>query len=82
MYIFLSYSCIIVDIILAAGGRFCSGLPKSSSKPSDDTVIISCPEDNKIYKPLLQSGHNVVNKEFILTGVLRQKLEPKLFSLC
>lgn len=71
----------LLDIVTSAGGRFVSGLPKANSEVSPTTVVISCPEDNKLYTPLVNSGHCVVSKEFLLTGVLRQQLQPQKFLL-
>ena len=44
-------------------------------KGSSDIVIISCPEDKSDVKKAVKLGFNVQDKEFLLTGLLKQKLD-------
>ena len=51
------------------------------NKVSEDTVVISCPEDEKVCGPALKAGLPVVGAEFILTGVLRQEIDLQTYPL-
>ena len=50
-------------------------LPSTADKHA---VIISCPEDKKITQALEKSGLAVLDKEWLLTGLLKYKLDKKL----
>jgi hypothetical protein len=43
-------------------------------KKSDGVIIISCPEDKNLLKKAINAGFNVQDKEFLLTGLLKQDL--------
>ena len=47
------------------------------SKP--ETVVISCPEDQSLWSAAAKAGVPVVGAEFVLTGLLRQELEPQTY---
>ena len=63
------------DIIECGGGQFLADLPSTSDK---EAVIISCPEDKKITQTLSKAGLSVMDKEWLLTGLLKYKLDKKL----
>ena len=71
------YPCFILDIffleiVCCAGGHYVNRMPQ---KKHDMTFVISCPKDRTIISKALKSGMNVQDKEVLLTGLLRQKLE-------
>lgn len=63
------------DIVECGGGQFLVDLPSTADKHA---VIISCPEDKKITQALEKSGLAVMDKEWLLTGLLKYKLDKKL----
>ncbi len=66
------------EIILCAGGKFLSSLPV---KPDPYTIIISCEEDKAKCQSAIKAGLQIVSAEFILTGMLRQEIQPELYPL-
>ncbi|XP_033644760.1 mediator of DNA damage checkpoint protein 1-like isoform X2 [Asterias rubens] len=66
------------EIILCAGGKFLSSLPV---KPDPYTIIISCEEDKAKCQSAIKAGLQIVSAEFILTGMLRQEIQPELYQL-
>ncbi|GFS15803.1 mediator of DNA damage checkpoint protein 1 [Elysia marginata] len=66
------------DILHCAGAKYLSTMPM---KPHGQTVVVSCSEDQALWSAAAQAGVCVVGAEFILTGLLRQELQPQLFSL-
>uniref|UniRef100_A0A1A8UB51 Mediator of DNA damage checkpoint protein 1 n=1 Tax=Nothobranchius furzeri TaxID=105023 RepID=A0A1A8UB51_NOTFU len=60
------------DILSCSGATFLSKMP-SSHKPQ--TVVISCEEDWRLCGPAVSASLPVVSTEFILTGILQQKLD-------
>nr|XP_046255076.1 mediator of DNA damage checkpoint protein 1 isoform X2 [Scatophagus argus] len=66
------------DIITCSGATFLAKMP-SSSKPQ--TVVISCEEDWQLCGPALSASLPVVTAEFILTGILQQKLDFQTHAL-
>lgn len=60
------------DIIASSGAVFLSRMP-SSNKPQ--TLVISCEDDLSLCAPALASSVPVVSAEFILTGILQQKVD-------
>ena len=63
------------DIINCGGGEFIKDLPTSSTP---NLVIVSCPEDKKKTSSLEKAGVPVMQKEWLLTGLLQYKLDKKL----
>ena len=63
------------DIIQCGGGEFIKELP-TSSDPA--LYIVSCQEDRKKTAALAKSGVPVMDKEWLLTGLLKYKLDKKL----
>ncbi|XP_035861984.1 mediator of DNA damage checkpoint protein 1 isoform X2 [Sander lucioperca] len=66
------------DIISCSGATFLPKLP-SSHKPQ--TVVISCEEDWLLCSPALSASLPVVTAEFILTGILQQKVDLQTHTL-
>ena len=64
------------DIIECGGGQFLPDLP--SPLFNKEAVIISCSEDKKVTQALSQAGMAVMDKEWLLTGLLKYKLDKKL----
>ena len=63
------------DIIQCGGGEY---LPVAPSALAPAVVVLSCPEDNAEVLRMRRAGLKVMDKEFILTGVLKYKLDKKL----
>ncbi|KAL6067147.1 Mediator of DNA damage checkpoint protein 1 [Balamuthia mandrillaris] len=64
-------------IVTAAGGRMV-GKPEQpySSSSDSNVIIISCAEDEDVWRPLHdQKGYPIYTTEFILLGILQQRLE-------
>ena len=68
----------VTEIIECAGGSWLKQLPK---KNSDDIIVISCPEDKVQLNKAIKAGFNVQNKEFLLTGLLKQHLDFESYVL-
>ncbi|XP_059194665.1 mediator of DNA damage checkpoint protein 1 isoform X2 [Centropristis striata] len=66
------------DIISCSGAAF---LPKMPSSHKSQTVVISCEEDWSLCGPALSASLPVVTAEFILTGILQQKLDLQTHTL-
>uniref|UniRef100_A0A7N6AFT5 Mediator of DNA damage checkpoint protein 1 n=1 Tax=Anabas testudineus TaxID=64144 RepID=A0A7N6AFT5_ANATE len=66
------------DIISCSGATFLPRMP-SSHKPQ--TVVISCEEDWLLCGPAVSAFVPVVTAEFILTGILQQKLDFQTHTL-
>ncbi|KAK7887025.1 hypothetical protein WMY93_026646 [Mugilogobius chulae] len=66
------------DIISCSGAVF---LPKMPSSNKPNTVVISCEEDRSLCAAALSRGLPVVTSEFILTGILQQKLDLETHKL-
>ncbi|XP_071325322.1 mediator of DNA damage checkpoint protein 1 isoform X2 [Trachinotus anak] len=66
------------DIISCSGATFLPKMP-SSSKPQ--TVVISCEEDWLLCGPAVSASLPVVTAEFILTGILQQKVDFQTHTL-
>ncbi|XP_055019886.1 mediator of DNA damage checkpoint protein 1 [Boleophthalmus pectinirostris] len=66
------------DIISCSGAVFLPRMP-TSKKPN--TVVISCEDDWSLCAPALSCGLPVVSSEFILTGILQQKVDLEKHKL-
>uniref|UniRef100_A0A3Q0SAP5 Mediator of DNA damage checkpoint protein 1 n=1 Tax=Amphilophus citrinellus TaxID=61819 RepID=A0A3Q0SAP5_AMPCI len=66
------------NIISSSGATF---LPKMPSSNKPHTVVISCEEDWPLCRPALSASLPVVTAEFILTGILQQKLDFQSHTL-
>ena len=55
-----------------AGGQYLNKMP---TKNDDYTFIISCKDDKTRLTKAIKAGINIQDKEVLLTGLLRQKLE-------
>ena len=60
------------EIVECAGGEWLKQMPK---KTSDDTIVISCPEDKTVLNKAIKAGLSCHSKEFLLTGLLKQQLD-------
>ena len=63
------------EIIECGGGTFVKNLPKAASP---NLYIVSTKEDRKRTDPLVKSGVPVMDKEWLLSGLLKYKLDGKL----
>ena len=63
------------EIIECGGGTFVKNLPKEASP---DLYVVSTKEDRKQTDPLAKSGVPVMDKEWLLSGLLKYKLDRKL----
>ncbi|KAB7497707.1 Mediator of DNA damage checkpoint protein 1 [Armadillidium nasatum] len=59
------------EIIECAGGQYLE-MPPTFAAPK--SIIVSCDEDKKNWSSFKKLKLTIVNKEFILTGLLRQKI--------
>ncbi|XP_023127343.2 mediator of DNA damage checkpoint protein 1 isoform X1 [Amphiprion ocellaris] len=66
------------DIISSSGANF---LPKMPTSNKPHTVVISCEEDWLLCGPAVSASIPVVTAEFILTGILQQKLDFQYHEL-
>ncbi|XP_040900076.1 mediator of DNA damage checkpoint protein 1 isoform X2 [Toxotes jaculatrix] len=66
------------DIISCSGATF---LPKMPSSHKPQTVVISCEEDRSLCGPAVSASLPVVTAEFILTGILQQKVDFQTHTL-
>ncbi|GLD63822.1 mediator of DNA damage checkpoint protein 1 [Lates japonicus] len=66
------------DIISCSGATF---LPKMPSSHKPQTVVISCEEDWSLCSPAVSASLPVVTAEFILTGILQQKVDFRTHAL-
>ncbi|XP_028984737.1 mediator of DNA damage checkpoint protein 1 [Betta splendens] len=66
------------DIISCSGATF---LPKMPSSYKLQTVVISCEEDWLLCGPAVSASLPVVTAEFILTGILQQKVDVQAYAL-
>ena len=62
------------DIIECSGGVFVEDLPGTVSS---DLYIVSCDEDRHLTESLARAGVPVMNKEWLLSGLLKYKLNRK-----
>jgi len=60
------------DLIPAAGGPLEKEGPQAKNA---DWIIISCEADREICEPWIALGYKIYNSEFLLCGILRQKLD-------
>ncbi len=67
-----------LEIVACAGGQYLSRLPL---KPDELTFVISCSADKSIIAKAVKAGVNIQDKEILLTGLLKQKLEFEKYKL-
>ncbi|XP_034144683.1 mediator of DNA damage checkpoint protein 1 isoform X2 [Esox lucius] len=60
------------DIITCSGARF---LPKMPSSEKPHTVVISCGQDWSLCAPALSASLPILTAEFLLTGILQQRVD-------
>ncbi|KAM3873257.1 mediator of DNA damage checkpoint protein 1 [Diretmus argenteus] len=66
------------DIISCSGAIF---LPKMPSAHKAQTLVVSCEEDWSLCGPAVSASLPVVTAEFILTGILQQKIDFNTHTL-
>ncbi|XP_036394549.1 mediator of DNA damage checkpoint protein 1 [Megalops cyprinoides] len=66
------------DIISCSGARY---LPKMPSVAKPQTVVISCAEDAHLCGPALSASLPVLSAEFLLTGILQQRVDLDAHTL-
>uniref|UniRef100_A0A3B5R5U3 Mediator of DNA damage checkpoint protein 1 n=1 Tax=Xiphophorus maculatus TaxID=8083 RepID=A0A3B5R5U3_XIPMA len=66
------------DIITCSGATFLKKMP-AAHKPR--TVVISCEEDLRLCGPAVSASLPVVTAEFILTGILQQRVDLQTHAL-
>ncbi|KAI9011745.1 hypothetical protein DFJ74DRAFT_684492 [Hyaloraphidium curvatum] len=69
------------EIIEAAGGKVLDDIPDLEMEDKSSTFILGCQDDEAFCKELLKQGFPVQTNEFVLTGILRQRLERDEFKL-
>uniref|UniRef100_A0AAZ3PGD4 Mediator of DNA damage checkpoint protein 1 n=1 Tax=Oncorhynchus tshawytscha TaxID=74940 RepID=A0AAZ3PGD4_ONCTS len=62
------------DIIVCSGARFLSTMP-STQKAQARTLVISCGEDWSLCAPARSASLHVLSAEFLLTGILQQRVD-------
>ncbi|XP_053156522.1 mediator of DNA damage checkpoint protein 1 isoform X2 [Hemicordylus capensis] len=66
------------DIVKCSGGTF---LPRMPRAYKDKRIVISCPEDLPRCKVAQDARIPIANSEFILTGILQQKVDLEAHQL-
>ncbi|XP_076036973.1 uncharacterized protein LOC143022575 [Oratosquilla oratoria] len=66
------------EIVECAGGEYIDNLPKIAS---ENFFVVSCADDKKKFTKMKQDGFQIVGTEFILTGLLQQKLLADIYKL-
>ena len=74
----LHYYVIFIEIVQCAGGKYLDRMP---AKKDDKVFVISCKEDKAIAMKAARVGINVQDKEVLLTGLFKQKLDFKAHAL-
>ncbi|CAK8684726.1 unnamed protein product [Clavelina lepadiformis] len=77
------------QVVECAGGRVLNKMPqvsvlkqlKAKSAPNNRVFVVSCPDDETLYKTIKKEGLQVHNAEIILTGVLKQEIDTESFRL-
>ena len=65
-------------MVECAGGTWLKAPPR---KAEANLFVISCPEDQTEQDKLAKVGIKIVDKEILLTGLLKQVLDFKAFTL-
>ena len=63
------------DFIECGGGKFIETLP---TKAGPGLHIVSCSEDKKLTSSLAKMGVPIMDKEWMLSGLLKYKLDKNL----
>ncbi|XP_077066306.1 mediator of DNA damage checkpoint protein 1 isoform X2 [Siphateles boraxobius] len=66
------------EIITCCGARF---LPKMPSAQKKHTVVVSCEQDRALCQKAVSMSLPVVSTEFLLTGILQQRVDLQVYSL-
>ncbi|XP_057868880.1 uncharacterized protein LOC131075934 isoform X2 [Cryptomeria japonica] len=67
----------IISMVKAANGQVLNGLKGALSKEEtmESVIVISCEEDYKVCIPLLEKGARIYSPEFLLNGIVVQRLD-------
>ena len=65
-------------MVECAGGTWLKSMPRKSE---ENLFVISCPEDQTEQGRLAKMGIKIVDKEILLTGLLKQTLDFKAFTI-
>ncbi|KAI8972183.1 hypothetical protein BD414DRAFT_448733 [Trametes punicea] len=69
-------SKLLKNVVTAHGGQLSTQTPTVRMlNGHDERLVISCPADVSIWRPLVEHGHSVYTQELILTSALRQELD-------
>lgn len=71
------FQTFVSEIVSCAGGQY---LDKMPGKPDENTFIISCDADKGVVAKV-KSGVMIADKEVLLTGLLRHKLDLEAHKL-
>ncbi|CDO76219.1 hypothetical protein BN946_scf184894.g8 [Trametes cinnabarina] len=67
---------LLKNVVTANGGQLSTQTPTVRMLSGhEDRLVISCPADVSIWRPLVEHGHPVYTQELILTSALRQELD-------
>ncbi|KAJ3412421.1 hypothetical protein HDV05_000779 [Chytridiales sp. JEL 0842] len=69
------------EMVTAAGGQLCDGLPSDPPSDSPEYVLIGCAEDIAECRRLHANSWTVVTNEFVLSGILRQEVDMNAHKL-
>jgi hypothetical protein len=64
----------MMEILEAAGAEFCKNAPSECPNPKQ-YVVIGASEDADLCRDLASKGFSIHSNEFVLTGILRQRLD-------
>ena len=60
------------EVIQCGGGTYLATPPKAVA---EGVLVVSCPEDKAVHAKLRKAGLTILDKEFILTGLLKYKVD-------
>ncbi|KAF8646961.1 hypothetical protein HU200_065474 [Digitaria exilis] len=74
---------ILKSLVVAARGQPLAGIKASTTKNKnfEGAFVLSCEQDYSVCVPLIKSGLQVFDSEFLLNGIVTQKLEFDRFRL-
>ncbi|EJD53515.1 hypothetical protein AURDEDRAFT_156754 [Auricularia subglabra TFB-10046 SS5] len=65
---------LVKAVVKAAGGEVKEKIPSFRQAEQDNSYVISTKKDHSIWEPLASQGITIYTADFLLNGVLRQKL--------
>ncbi|KAI9190599.1 uncharacterized protein BJ171DRAFT_537024 [Polychytrium aggregatum] len=66
------------EIVSASGGTMIQRVDES---PDENTIVLGCHEDEEECQALAQKGWTIHTNEFVMTGILRQRVEKERYHL-